>query len=73
MHIYYILVLTEKGVKMNEWNKALSHPLTDTGLAKLIKAGFGSPDDVPLIEEEAIHELDLSIRDKAVLRKIISS
>lgn len=57
---------------MNEWNKSLAHQLTDLGLAKILKAGFSTPDDVTtLIGEESIDDLDLSVRDKAVLRKII--
>lgn len=65
-------VLSEKGMKMHEWNKTLPHPLTDGGLTKLVKAGFTTPDDVTtLIGDEVILDLDLTIRDKAVLRKII--
>ena len=67
-----VAVMSDKGIKMSEWNKTLPHPLTDAGLSKLIKAGFSNPDDVALVEEEAIHELDLSLRDKAVLKKIIA-
>lgn len=68
-----VAVLNEKGVKMSEWNKTLPHPLTDAGLAKLVKAGFTSSDDVTtLVGEEAVEELDLSLRDRAVLRKIIA-
>ncbi|XP_067946061.1 uncharacterized protein [Watersipora subatra] len=67
------ILLSEKGMKMSEWNKTLTHPLTDAGLAKLVKAGFNSPEDVALVEDEAIHELELSLRDKAALKKIVNS
>lgn len=67
------VVMNDKGMKMADWNKSLLHPLTDSGLVKLIKAGFSTPDDVhSLLSDEAIEEMELSIRDKAAIRKTIS-
>lgn len=67
-------MLSAEGVKLCEWNKNLKCPLTEMGLARVMKAGFLTSSDVTnLMQEDTIEELELSLRDKAALRKIMES
>lgn len=67
-------MLTAEGVKISEWNKSLAHALSDQALIKLIKAGFTSPSDISdLVTDEEVGELELSLRDRAAMRKIATS
>jgi len=71
--VFGFLVLTPEAAKLVEWNKTLSTPLSESGLAKLVKGGFTSPNEiVQLLGEEELIELDLSLRDKAIIKKLES-
>lgn len=67
-------MLSAEGVKLCEWNKTLQCPMTEMGVAKVMKAGFLTPADVTsLLQEDIIEDLELSLRDKAALRRIIET
>ena len=73
-YLLIIVVLSAEGVKLCEWNKTLKCPMTDMGVAKVMKAGFLTPSDVTgLLQEDIIEDLELSLRDKAALRRIIET
>ena len=56
-----------------EWNKSTSFPLSDIGVGKVMNAGFQTSDDILLlITQDEIDMIDLSLRDRAALQKIIS-
>lgn len=71
--IFCILVLTPCGVKLLQWNNSLPRKLTAKALLELIKEGYTSADDIStMLDEEDLCLLKLTMRDRAVLRRIIS-
>lgn len=65
-------VLTPDGIKLATWNKSLPFPLTDQGLVKVMKAGFTAPTDImTLMTDDEVEDIELTVRDKAALRKIV--
>ncbi|XP_067946001.1 uncharacterized protein [Watersipora subatra] len=66
------VLLTDDGLKMLEWNRTLTFPLSLRGLAKILKAGFSSSEELSsLLDEDDIDLMDLTLRDRIVLRKFI--
>ena len=65
-------MLTDDGLKMLEWNQSLEHSISLRGLAKILKAGFTNAQELSaLLTDDYIDCIDLTLRDKLVLRKLL--
>jgi len=59
---------------MAEWNKDLPVPLSSRALTAVLGYGFLSSNELTtLLTAEDIQSMDLSLRDKAILRSVIKT